>query len=77
MSIESKEARAREVAHDLEGTCKNLADEATEDEMKSAVFTAELDRLVFECQSCGWWCNVEEEYNEDGLCDDCCEDNTD
>jgi predicted RNA-binding Zn-ribbon protein involved in translation (DUF1610 family) len=34
-------------------------------------FTNRLDELVFECETCGWWCDRSEESSTDMVCDEC------
>jgi hypothetical protein len=63
------EARAQEVAHDLIGTAKSLHNVASDEEMDSSAFNAELDRLAFCCEQCSWWAGEEE--NDEEICDDC------
>lgn len=63
-------ARAREVADELLGTAKSLHEAASDAEIDSRAFNAELDMHVFCCEGCGWWCAAEEE-NDDGECADC------
>ncbi len=68
--------RAREVSEDLIGTCRDLNDFATEQEINDPTFCAELDLLAFRCESCGWWSAAEEETQ--GLtCLECGEENDD
>lgn len=67
---ERMEARAREVAEDLLGTCKNLDDHSIEEERNNSDFCAALDEQVLKCETCGWWCETGEICKE-GHCDDC------
>lgn len=60
----------------LTGTCKSLSeacvdldineDNLTQDEL------AHIDENIFECEVCGWWCEVSEMVN-DNICTDCSE----
>lgn len=65
---------AHDAAERLQGTCKSLADlgpefEAIEDNPK---FCAELDQLVFCCDGCNWWCELNEmAEGADWKCEDC------
>lgn len=68
----SVQDRAREVAHDLIGTCRSLEDFATEDERDSQIFCAELDALCFCCTVCEWWAGEEYEVYQ-GICEECAE----
>lgn len=59
----------------LRGTCRSLEEacqmsETTEDALTPEQL-GELDDELFLCDSCGWWCGMDEMYNEDGVCDDC------
>lgn len=68
-----------ELAHDaakhLVGTCKTLADlgEEFENVENETAFCTTLDSLIFCCDCCGWWCDVDELKNEteQELCEDC------
>lgn len=62
--------RARVVADQLEGTCKDLSDFATEAEQNNIDFCNELDRLTIKCACCDWWTAVED-LNDEGECGDC------
>lgn len=53
-------ARVNEVAANLQGTCKDLNDEATEAERENTEFLVALDEQVINCTGCGWWCEPEE-----------------
>lgn len=65
--------RINEVAENLEGTCRDLSDFATEAEQESQDFLEELDSLVLLCNGCGWWSEVSEfaEVNGEEFCGDC------
>jgi len=66
--------RAQQVANEIWGTPDSLHSHATEREINDPDFCAELDRLVFECVECGWWCNDDDGRHDrdDGFCcDDC------
>ena len=64
--------RAREVSEDLIGTCRDLSDFASEQEINDETFCNELDALCFCCDQCGWWSAVEEE-DDDNVCLECTE----
>lgn len=67
-----KEHRANELADQLQGTCKCLADFATEAEQNDIELMELLDDRVFECESCGWWCEISEaSEKDDSTCIDC------
>lgn len=68
--------RAHEVADDLKGTARDLSEFATAEEINNIKFCCELDALIFSCQLCGWWCDVDE-MEQDDICIECfdyCED---
>lgn len=51
--------------HDLLGTCNTFDSEGyTHKELDH------LDSEIFLCDTCGWWCPIEE-INEDNICTDC------
>lgn len=33
----------------------------------------QIDNQIFECEVCGWWCEISEQHEgeENGICDDC------
>lgn len=66
------EARGREVAEDLIGTCQSIGIYAEEEEIDDPAFSAALDDLCFCCEACEWWCSTDEEAYQ-GICDGCAE----
>lgn len=74
---------ARKVAEVLQGTTLITIEQAlVQIEANPALetdqtFCGELDQLVFECNECGWWCELSEMSNRpeyDYVCDDCAPD---
>ncbi len=58
-----------EVIDALRGTCEDIdADEYSADEL------LKLDGEIFQCATCGWWCDIDEYNAVDEVCDDCVED---
>ena len=49
----------------------NLTLEDLQDNVK---FWEDVRQQMFSCESCGWWCDASEEYEND-TCDDCSEEN--
>lgn len=66
-------ARAHDIADELIGTCRSKHDAMTQEEIDDPALGAALNDLMFECDSCGWWCSVDVLYNEGELeaCDEC------
>lgn len=66
------------VADRLVGTCMESVESACEDLGFDDVdgILGELDDYIFECEGCGWWCDVEELNNttDQNLCDECNDD---
>lgn len=70
-----------QVIEDLTGSCDSLHSVLnsygfTDDDMTSEKYLR-LDEEIFCCDSCGWWCEINEEHendNGDRVCDDCHED---
>ncbi len=69
-----------DIAHELRGTCKHLSAILEENDMDGAdndlEFCRRLDAVVFCCESCEWWCEVDEmaeEGDSHGVCFDCSE----
>lgn len=51
----------------------------TQEEIDNRALEAALNDLMFECDSCGWWCSTDELNNDgesiyDEACDDCVRD---
>lgn len=74
-------ALADKAAEQLEGTCKSI-DKLQDDEIDAArndaVFCARLDELIFECETCNWWCEISEmAEGKDWICDECSEEEKD
>jgi hypothetical protein len=64
-------ARAQEIAEELLGTCKDMADAANEPgEMDDVALISDVEALVYQCDVCGWWVE-RDEVDEDGACTDC------
>ena len=62
--------RVDEVAEHLVGTCQALESVATPEECDDTYFLSALNEQTFQCDNCGWWCDIEE-HHEGDLCDDC------
>lgn len=62
---ETAAARLTDTAGSLAGLGEEYEKAANETE-----FCRRLDELVFECEGCGWWCDVEE-MRKPQLCDEC------
>lgn len=55
----------QEKIDEITGTCEHLdLDDFTDEELII------LDSQIFQCETCGWWCPLEEE-TEDRICTDC------
>jgi len=78
MNIEDFSER---LVHELQGTCKSLyghmdsleeAEETFFYENETAILF-ELDNRIFECDCCGWWCEMSEAVDTDcgPVCDQC------
>lgn len=68
-------ARVAEVVEQLQGQCTlSLADVATEAECNDIAFCREVDDQIFECEACGWWCEISdlaEVDSDEQYCQDC------
>lgn len=65
---------ATEAASQLQGTCKSIPELGEEFEalLNDDAFCARLDELVFECEECGWWCEISEmSQNKEWTCEEC------
>lgn len=72
------------VIDDLQGTCDTLQGgienhypDMTEDDLTEDDHTI-LNNQIFLCDTCGWWCEISEQCNENpecggSDCTDCCE----
>lgn len=65
------------IAGDIVGTCGTLSDTCAYHGVSEDDFTEEnwntFNEIVFECEGCGWWCEVGERnyYDGEDVCDDC------
>lgn len=75
-------AQRNELIDDLRGTCQTI-DSAldkmlvpmTEDDLTPGDHAA-IDDQIFECESCGWWCEQgEQAEGHDDTCSDCATEN--
>lgn len=65
---------AEEAAEALEGTAGSLHDKEDWAEGQTVMaFCERLDELVFCCDTCGWWCSMDEANDNDSgyNCEDC------
>lgn len=66
------------LVEELQGTCQDIPsflpegmsyDDLTKEDLQH------IDNELFECQQCGWWCEMSEHHEstsgENGKCDDC------
>lgn len=66
----------------LQGSCMNSLDDAVQEfigeKYDSTELTEEelayLDDNIFECECCGWWCEISEMSEYDQRCESCFED---
>lgn len=65
--------RLHQCAAELEGSSQALESVLTEAEAADEDFLEDLDSYVFQCETCGWWCN-EDERTDGDVCIDCKED---
>jgi hypothetical protein len=61
----------------LQGSCVSLSEacdtfEIDEDTL-SREELQELDNQIFNCETCGWWCEISEMQEEEHICNDCSE----
>lgn len=65
---------AQQVSARLNGTCKSLheilEDIGQEELSNNSEFCAELDSLIFCCECCGWWYDIDE-MKSDWICESC------
>lgn len=64
--------RLDEIVDHLKGSCLTIYAELEDDEDEDVV-QEHLDQFIFECEGCGWWCEIDELHNDTDaqLCDDC------
>lgn len=75
---------ANEMIDALQGSCMRdpvaLSDEYIEEGRMTAEFWEQnemeivrlVDDAIFNCERCGWWCEIGQmSYNEDNICDNC------
>lgn len=68
----SKE-RIEEIIETLAGTCTYIGDVCSIEEMADKDLWASIDDAIFECDRCGWWCEISGQSDMDGemICEDC------
>jgi hypothetical protein len=66
--------RLDEIVDHLRGSCVMLYAELEEGEDEDQV-QEYISQYIFECEGCGWWCEIDELHNETDreLCNDCWE----
>lgn len=57
-------------ADTLLGTCQSLEEVVGDTDLLAPSFLMELDNLVSQCITCGWWVESDE-VDVDGECDEC------
>ena len=60
-----------ELIASLRGTCKSIYDFHDEHDLSLEEFQM-IDDEIFNCDVCGWWCEISEMGDEQSVCDDCC-----
>jgi hypothetical protein len=77
--MELTSSQIDDLIQDLQGTTKSL-DTATEELFGVSAFDlhievlSEIDNHIFQCDGCGWWCDLGEQSHEvedDMVCEDC------
>lgn len=64
-----------ELIDSLQGTCATISEKLPE-EMEEDLTEQDhdaIDNRIFRCETCSWWCEVGEEGDEKGNCNDCVE----
>lgn len=74
------DAQVDELCNDLAGTTQSMdvalpgvsgCEALTPDDLTPADLN-EIDQNIFECQTCNWWCNRDEESEDkEEVCDSC------
>lgn len=66
------------IEHTLMGSCKAIESCEDHDHLLDNEFFCELlDSIIFNCETCNWWCEISEmgaDGNQHGICRDCCRD---
>jgi hypothetical protein len=66
----SVEARAVEIAEELNGSCTDLADVLEPGEIDDVPLLQAVEAAACQCEVCGWW-DEPDEMDGDGVCTDC------
>lgn len=70
--------RIEQIIEDLKGTCDSLDGVCGNydiDSMDLSIDELEqLDQEIFNCETCGWWCETSEMSEDENVCEDCFED---
>jgi hypothetical protein len=69
--------KAAEIAFQLVGTCKTIAEIADEDLENNKEFCEALDDIAFCCELCNWWYSIAKltKIDERWLCEECANEN--
>lgn len=74
-----RESTISQVCNDLIGTCSMQGIEAHLEDAGITMLTMpelqQIDSIVFDCKTCGWFCSADEinDYDDDWHCDSCAE----
>ena len=72
----SMQEALNEIVQDYLGSCDELADSDHDWLDENGLFGA-IDDIMFRCESCGWWCEISEQANQEKyleqVCSDCFE----
>lgn len=72
--VRPKNFNIREVIEQLKGSCDDI-DSALPDRMDLEDLTNDdyiaIDTEIFQCEQCGWWCEICEQAEDSEICEDC------
>lgn len=67
------QSRMQEIVDNLNGTCSSILNVLNEGEEETKELNDYIDQRIFECETCGWWCELSEmSESEEWSCTDCC-----
>lgn len=63
-------ARIDHMVETYQGTCRLLSDDDRDFLESDSEFGNEFDQWIFNCEYCGWWCEIHEDTGN-GICEEC------
>lgn len=69
-AVTDNDKRFHDIIYYYEGSCNSMTEEDREF-LETNNLTNDFDELLFECETCGWWCGDDDRSDDDNVCTEC------